>query len=895
MKEKDRKCSKCGCSAQDPDVTLHRFPMPGRTNSFKCESWAKYCFPNDSWSSPKFQNSLYSRHLMLCTKHFSRTSYMDDFGKRLLKCAVPEEPNSIEQSATSRQPSSNSEDCLMNDVADIVTSPSLLCICCLQTHSPYINLDTCTHADYLDNFEKPAMELNKQVICYQCHGMLKKIKLFKQQVENSFKLISDSVENISQDTQQKLSLTKSQIFKIDIPSTWRRRNRRIKNRGTTQTKRPKPKTTIDKIEGVPKINTVPQTIVEPSKPNIENNLLKKNKNIEDALKILSVNQNSGCINLLASSLQTISCSLLGNIYRTNIQLGNQIHAPTDFLFSVNTPITTNTALNCNANISTVPNNTNFEIGSQNSAPTNIFPNINTPTTINIAPKSSANVITVPNNTNFEIGSQNSAPTNIFPNINTPRVINIAPNSNANVITVPNNTNFEIGSQNSAPTNIFPSINTPTAINIAPISNANVITVPNNTNFEIGSQNSAPTNIFPNMNTPTTINTAHNSSANIITENNNTKSEIGSEITAPPDISPNINTFSITKSTYNSSANISTVLNDTNSEINNQISTPTDIVENTKEIKNTKLEIANQNLPTDILFNILNNTSTNRTATSTSSHITMEYNNTNFEIGNHTISNDFKFSIDTTANKHVAGVPNETITISNATENNGKDEINKMQCEESDIVESVAQEEMLPLTKDEFNDDQSKMRKKETAKNKPSPGSIIRQMTLKREQLMEERSKIASSQVFLRLPHRCESCLIGFQFQENLEDHVKRKHTQDRMRNPQQCDVCLQFVESDNFEKHSFLHYTRYECAACAQQFVTYEKAASHYKNQHQLHKQKTVLKCTHCPFKTEHMFRLKRHIRRVTRCKACGVGITHGCGTGMTFNRHVARCKGPKS
>ncbi|CAG5019384.1 unnamed protein product [Parnassius apollo] len=57
----------------------------------RCELWAKYCFPHDSWWSPEFQNKLHSKHLMLCTKHFKKSSFIDNFGKRLVKSAVPDE------------------------------------------------------------------------------------------------------------------------------------------------------------------------------------------------------------------------------------------------------------------------------------------------------------------------------------------------------------------------------------------------------------------------------------------------------------------------------------------------------------------------------------------------------------------------------------------------------------------------------------------------------------------------------------------------------------------------------------------------------------------------------------------------------------------------------------
>ncbi|CAK1586583.1 unnamed protein product [Parnassius mnemosyne] len=86
------KCYKCGSSpAHDRNIILHRFPKPGRTNNLRCRLWAKYCFPDLCWWSSEFHNKLHSRHIMLCTKHFKRSSFIDSFGKRLVKSAVPDE------------------------------------------------------------------------------------------------------------------------------------------------------------------------------------------------------------------------------------------------------------------------------------------------------------------------------------------------------------------------------------------------------------------------------------------------------------------------------------------------------------------------------------------------------------------------------------------------------------------------------------------------------------------------------------------------------------------------------------------------------------------------------------------------------------------------------------
>ncbi|XP_022834724.1 uncharacterized protein LOC111362301 isoform X2 [Spodoptera litura] len=51
-----------------------------------CELWAKYCFPNEAWSSPQFQNELHSKHKLLCSKHFESTCFIE---KNLFRTAVP--------------------------------------------------------------------------------------------------------------------------------------------------------------------------------------------------------------------------------------------------------------------------------------------------------------------------------------------------------------------------------------------------------------------------------------------------------------------------------------------------------------------------------------------------------------------------------------------------------------------------------------------------------------------------------------------------------------------------------------------------------------------------------------------------------------------------------------
>ncbi|KAH9628486.1 hypothetical protein HF086_015761, partial [Spodoptera exigua] len=124
---------------------------------------------------------------------------------------------------------------------------------------------------------RSAIKSSSQVVCYNCHSILKKIKLFTLQVKNNFKHI-----------------TKTSIDS-DINKT------------------------IDSKEVT---NQTPEMIVKPKSLKAYE---RKIKNIGNALKIIESNQNSACINILATSLNSISNSLLNkSIDLNNISVLNNI-------------------------------------------------------------------------------------------------------------------------------------------------------------------------------------------------------------------------------------------------------------------------------------------------------------------------------------------------------------------------------------------------------------------------------------------------------------------------------------------------------------------------------------------------------------------------------------------
>ncbi|CAB3234643.1 unnamed protein product [Arctia plantaginis] len=86
-----RKCAKCGKTrAEDMTVTYHRFPNPGKDNNTKAHAWAKYCWPNNDWSSRESLYSLHKTNKVLCGRHFHSSQFYDSTRKKLSKFAVPE-------------------------------------------------------------------------------------------------------------------------------------------------------------------------------------------------------------------------------------------------------------------------------------------------------------------------------------------------------------------------------------------------------------------------------------------------------------------------------------------------------------------------------------------------------------------------------------------------------------------------------------------------------------------------------------------------------------------------------------------------------------------------------------------------------------------------------------
>ncbi|XP_022831189.1 uncharacterized protein LOC111359774 isoform X2 [Spodoptera litura] len=276
-------CCVPGCPP-DEGAVLHYFPHPVK-DAERFQNWVKFI----GGDLAELDSATIRKSKRICRRHFHRQFLYPR--NRLNKLAVP--------SLLLFSPDlSDAEQAMIDEVLNeeiITESPTLFCICCLSNGGTYLQLSTCSHAEFLNRFLKPEIEPRCQVICYNCHNMLKKIKMFTLQVLNSFNIISEERNTqIPHQLNRNLQIQKQE--NIDIPQT-----DVIVDNNINQS--------IDNEEVT---NETPQRMYE-----------RKMKNIGHALEIINTNQNNTCINLLATSLNSLSNSLINkNMDFINIPILN---------------------------------------------------------------------------------------------------------------------------------------------------------------------------------------------------------------------------------------------------------------------------------------------------------------------------------------------------------------------------------------------------------------------------------------------------------------------------------------------------------------------------------------------------------------------------------------------
>ncbi|KAJ8706579.1 hypothetical protein PYW07_012657 [Mythimna separata] len=123
------------------------------------------------------------------------------------------------------------------------------------------------------------------------------------------------------------------------------------------------------------------------------------------------------------------------------------------------------------------------------------------------------------------------------------------------------------------------------------------------------------------------------------------------------------------------------------------------------------------------------------------------------------------------------------------------------------------------------------KKKKKKKNELRYEGKIGIVILTEKELKEERERMARSEGYLKLPYKCEDCIVGFDHEQTLLSHVEKRHKMTE--NGFQCHVCKSVLSTKfSYNNHTKLHIRRLECMICHKIYNHMQSAVQHYDDQH---------------------------------------------------------------
>ncbi|XP_059050337.1 zinc finger protein 57-like isoform X2 [Achroia grisella] len=100
------------------------------------------------------------------------------------------------------------------------------------------------------------------------------------------------------------------------------------------------------------------------------------------------------------------------------------------------------------------------------------------------------------------------------------------------------------------------------------------------------------------------------------------------------------------------------------------------------------------------------------------------------------------------------------------------------------------------------------------KLKNLPEGLVEVYTMTEEEMWQIRSEDVTSKVFSKLKYKCDMCLIGFNTEKLMNDHMNGKH-RPKGKKCHQCDVCqAYFLTKENVSAHRALHASAFRCCRC---------------------------------------------------------------------------------
>ncbi|KAG6459864.1 hypothetical protein O3G_MSEX011645 [Manduca sexta] len=167
--------------------------------------------------------------------------------------------------------------------------------------------------------------------------------------------------------------------------------------------------------------------------------------------------------------------------------------------------------------------------------------------------------------------------------------------------------------------------------------------------------------------------------------------------------------------------------------------------------------------------------------------------------------------------------------------------------------------------------------KKPQKPKPTDKHYVT-IELSYEEMMSERQREAAKESYMQAEYKCESCLIGFNYNRAYEAHRSGRHAPDI--GEYICPICKTIIATvDSFTSHYRRHMRRFECSLCQKRAIDRGRIKQHLYSAHNI--ALSTIKCRTCSHVSHsldsHIHHLDTHKGRF-KCPECVKTFKHRGG-----------------
>ncbi|XP_013163325.1 PREDICTED: zinc finger and BTB domain-containing protein 41-like [Papilio xuthus] len=146
-----------------------------------------------------------------------------------------------------------------------------------------------------------------------------------------------------------------------------------------------------------------------------------------------------------------------------------------------------------------------------------------------------------------------------------------------------------------------------------------------------------------------------------------------------------------------------------------------------------------------------------------------------------------------------------------------------------------------------------------------------------EEMLLEREKEKTRDVFTKAKYKCESCIIGYNSNKTYNTHMN-KHKSDL--GTHRCPICsISLASVESFSEHCKRHFKRYECVICQKRTLDKKAIEQHFYTTHEISLKK--YQCNLCGKISNsidsHRYHRDSHKSRV-QCTDCEKTFSHRAG-----------------